>query len=66
MFKALVVLGLIVLAIRVARFIRDVRADAAYLEAHRTKKEVDSVYKRNIRARAYRKKLYKEWTGGDL
>ena len=66
MLKALIVLGLIVLAIRVARFIRDARADAAYLEAHRARKAADSVYKRNIRARVSRKNLNKEWTGADL
>lgn len=66
MLKALIVLGLIVLVVRVARFIRDVRADAAYLERHHAKKAVDTVYKRNIRARVARKNLNKEWTGADL
>jgi len=66
MFKTLIVFGLVVLAIRVARFIRDARADAAYLEAHYARKAVDSVYKRNIRAKIARKNLTKEWTGADL
>lgn len=66
MLNALIVLGLIVLVVRVARFIRDVRADAAYLERHHAKKAVDTVYKRNIRARVARKNLNKEWSGEDL
>ena len=66
MMKALIVLGLIVVVVRVAHFIRAARADAAYLDAHRARKAADSVYKRNIRARVARKNLNKEWTGADL
>lgn len=66
MLKVLIVFGLIVLVVRVARFIRDTRETASYLDAHYAKKAADSVYKRNIRARVARKNLNKEWTGADL
>lgn len=66
MVSAILILVFVVSGLLVARFVREVRSDAAYLEAHRAKKSEQLVKKINIRAQIARKNVSKEWTGADL